>query len=286
LPIVSEVAGAAAPVDDVRAIQRRRNLDELTIRLSLVAAERGTAWVARDEGEVVAIAVAHDTDDERYLGDVFVEPSYRGHSIGAQLLEAAFRDAGDRDRAMALGCDDAAALALAFRFGMVAREQMVRFAGAIPREEELAKMAAGEYRFDVDTVDPAAHAFGLNELDRRIRGTTRPADHAAFALHASGRAFFLSGEFVGYAYVWPDGGVGPLACASEAYLVQIFAYALVTLQRVYGASWCSALVPSANRRIAKASLRAGLRIVESFSVASDAPPLDLSAYAARHRLLL
>ena len=88
------------------------------------------------------------------------------------------------------------------------------------------------------------------------------------------------------AYVWPDGGIGPLACASEAYLVQIFAYALVTLQRAYHASWCSALVPGSNRRIARASLRAGLRIAESFIVAADGSPPALSAYVGRHRLLL
>jgi GNAT superfamily N-acetyltransferase len=286
LPIVFEIAGAAAPVDDVRTIQRRRDLDEATVRLSLLAAERGSAWVARDEGEVVAIAVAHDSDDERYLGDCFVEPSYRGHGIGARLLEAAFHDIGDRDRAMSLAADDAAAVALAFRFGMVPREQIVRFAGAIPREEELAKMAAGEYRFQVDAIDPLTHAFGLNELDRQRRGTARPADHAAFAGASSGNAFFLGGELVGYAYVWPDGGVGPLACASEAYLVQIFAYTLVTLQRVYGASWCSALVPGLNRRIAKASLRAGLRITESFLLAAHALQGDMSSYVAYHRLLL
>jgi hypothetical protein len=286
LPIVFEIAGAGAQVDDVRAIQRRRNLDESTIRLSLLAAERGTAWVARDESEVVAIAVVYDSENERYLGDCFVELSYRAHGIGARLLEAAFHDIGDRDRAMTLAMDDAAALALAFRFGMVPREQIVRFAGAIPREEELAKMAAGEYRFQVDAIDPLSHAFGLNELDRQRRGTARPAEHASFASGACGNAFFLSGELVGYAYVWPDGGVGPLACASEAYLVQIFAYALVTLQRVYGATWCSALVPGTNRRIAKASLRAGLRITDSFTFASDAPRSGLSAYIGRHRLLL
>jgi GNAT superfamily N-acetyltransferase len=283
---VFEIAGAAAPVDDVRTIQRRRNLDETTIRLSLLAAERGTAWVARDEGEVVAIAVAHDSESERYLGDWFVEPSYRAQGIGARLLERVFLEVGDRDRVMALAAEDAAALALGFRFGLVPREPIVRFAGAIPREEELAKMAAGEYRFQVDAIDPLAHAFGLNELDRQRRGTARAAEHATFAGSATGNAFFLSGELVGYAYVWPDGGVGPLACASEAYLVQIFAYALVTLQRAYGATWCSALVPSTNRRIAKASLRAGLRIVDSFTFASDAPQAGLSAYVGRHRLLL
>ena len=127
-----------------------------------VLSERGTVWVARDEGEVIGIAVAHDSDEERYVGDLFVEPSYRGQGIGARLLRAAFAQCG---RGCAGRCrsilDDAASLALALRFGMATRDSVVRFAGAIPREEELAKMAAGEYRFRVDAVDPVTHAFAL-----------------------------------------------------------------------------------------------------------------------------
>jgi GNAT superfamily N-acetyltransferase len=281
---VLEVVSASA--DDARAIQRRRNLDDAAVRLSLRAVESGLAWVARDEGESVAVAVAHDGDDERYVGDLFVEPSYRGQGLGTQLLAAAFAGAEDRARSMILDYNDASALALAVRFGMAPREPIVRFAGAIPREEELAKMAAGEYRFNVGAIDPAMHAYGLNELDRQTRGTARPADHASFALEATGLAFFLDGEMVGYAYVWPDGRIAPLACASEAYLVQIFGYTLVTLARTYGASWCTALVPGSNRRIARTALRAGLQITGAFSLAREALIGDISVYIGYHQLLL
>jgi len=270
--------------DDTRLIQRRRPIDDLALRLSLESAERGLVWVAHDDRETVGIAVARDSQEERYIGDLFVEPSYRGQGVAPALLAAAFEGSG-LSRAMLIAAGDAAALTLGLRFGAAPRESLLRLAGAIPKEEELAKMAAGDYRFGVETIDAAAHGYALNELDRHSRGTTRPADHAAFALAGCGQAFFLNGECVGYAYVWPDGRIGPLACASEAYLVQVFAYALVTLQRTYGASWCTALVPGANRRIARAGLRAGLRIEEVYSLASDAHVADLSTYVGYHRLL-
>ena len=120
--------------------------------------------------EAVGIAVAHDSGDERYVGELFVEPSYRGQGIGARLLAAAFEDAGDADRMMLLDASDPAAVALALRFGAAPRETVLRFAGAIPREEELAKMAAGQYRFEVDTIDADRHAPGLDEMDRQARG--------------------------------------------------------------------------------------------------------------------
>ncbi len=242
--------------------------------------------MARDGPEVIGIAVARDSDHERYVGDLFVEPSYRGQGVGARLLHAASADTVDVARTMLLDPRDAGSLALAFGLGMATRDSILRFAGTLPREEELAKMAAGQYRFAVDAIDPVVHAFALNELDRQTRGTMRQADHAYFAQNGSGQLFFLSGECVGYAYVWPDGRIGPLACSSEAYLVQIFAYALVTLRRVYSASWCSALVPGSNRRIARGSLRAGLRLHESYLIASDSPMLNLPTYAGYHRLLL
>lgn len=282
---MSELAIGLAGADEVRSIQRRRNRDETSVRLALAFAERQTVWVARDDGEAVGIVVAHDSDGERYVGDIFVEPSYRGQGAGGELLAAAFDDAGDRARVMRLDPGDAAGVALALRQALALREPLVRLAGAIPKEEELAKMAAGDYRFEVEAVDPAAHGFGLRALDVQTRGTTRDSDHARFARDATGHAFFLRGEFVAYAYVWPDGLIGPLATASQAYLVQIFAYALLSLTRAYGASWCAALVPGSNLRIARAALRGGLRIDALWLLAGDARQGDLSTYAGRHSLL-
>ncbi len=227
------------------------------------------------------------SEEERYLGDLFVEESYRGQGIGTRLLDAAFADADDRDANAAP------------RSSAIPQRWRSRFAGAspyasrscalpapIPREEELAKMAAGEYRFGVEAIDPLAHGFGLSALDRQTRGTSRPEDHARFSRTGSGHAFFRDGEMVGYAYVWPDGRIGPIACASEAYLVQILAYALAALGRRYGATWCSALVPGSNTRIARAALRAGLRIQDSLLLASDGAEFALSTYVGCHPLLL
>jgi GNAT superfamily N-acetyltransferase len=281
------IAIARSSPDEVRTIARRRDVDDAALRLSLAFADQGTVWVARDDSEVIGVVIAHDSEDERYVGDCFVEASFRGQGIGAALLSATFDDTGDRGRSMLVDPGDTASLALALRFRLAPRETLLRVAGAIPREEELAKMAAGDYRFAVDAIDPAAHRYALNELDRQTRGIAREADHRVFwQSGASGSAFFLSGECIGYAYVWPDGRLGPIACTSEAYLVQILAFALVTLQRQYGASWCTAIVPGSNRRIARAALRAGLRIEEMHLLASDGFGNNLSTYVGYHRLLL
>jgi GNAT superfamily N-acetyltransferase len=282
---VAEVAVDRATVDEVRTIARRRAFDDAGMRLGLEFADRGTAWAARDGGEVVGIAIARAVEEERYLGDCFVEPSYRGQGVGGRLLDASLGEAEDATRIALLDPQDRAAAALALRRGLAPRETVLRFAGAIPKEEELARMAAGSYTFAVDNIDPTAHSFALDALDRSVRGGAREWDHLWFARHNIGLAFLLNGEFVAYAYVWPDGRIGPIASASAGYLVQIFAYALLMLQRRHSATWCTALVPGSNLRIARTALRAGLRIEETMLCARDASVADLSTYVGYHRLL-
>ena len=272
-------------VDEVREMQRRRRLDDAAISLSLDSAERGSVWLARDDATTIGVLVARDTSDERYIGDWFVEPSYRGAGIGSRLLQAVTESC--RDLTLSAMADPSGfdGLSLLARSAIVLRQPILRVAGEIPKEEVLAKMAAGDYRFNVEPIDAETHGHLLDELDRNTRGTTRSADHASFTLSASGNVFFLGGECVGYAYVWPDGRIGPIACASEAYLVQIFAYATVTLQRTYAGSWCTGLIPGSNRRVARAALRAGLQITKTLLFSSNAEVPGMSNYVGYHEVL-
>ncbi len=180
---------------------------------------------------------------------------------------------------------DAGSLVLGLWQRMLLREPILRLAGAIPREEELAKMAAGDYRFEVDRVDPVSHGFGLRGLDVQTRGTARDADHEQFARRATGHAFFLRGEFIGYGYVWSDGRLGPLACASKAYLVQIFAYALLSLNAdvrrvvVYGAGSGLERADRARSLARRFDDRSG------FATCRRRIQGDLSTYVGYHSLL-
>ena len=279
---VPDVSILPASVDAVRSVELRRGLDEAGFRLALEFAERGTAWVALDQGHAIGLSLAHQSDDERYVADLFVEQSYRGQGVGGALLDAALAESGDATRSVLLPEGDRAGLTLALRRGLVPWGTVVKVAGPIPREVDLLTMAAGDYRFDVDALDPLRYALALSALDRQARGTARGDEHERLCRDAAGLAFFSDGEFVGYAYVWPDGRLGPIATASAAYLVQVFAYALVALQRRFAASWCTALIPGSNTRLARASLRYGLRIDDAFTIASDGPAPELARYAGYH----
>jgi len=269
-----------ATIGDVRALLGRVDADEATLHLAGAAVESATAWAVRDEGEAIALCIAHDSDDERAVGWIFVEESFRGEGTGAALLDAAFSGIEDRSRSMVFPADDPACAALALRRGLALAAPLLEIAGALPREEALMAMAAGSYTFEVSPLDGRGNAPELDSLDRQTRGTTRGIDHVRFGTRATGLGFWLAGEMVAYAYAWPDGRIGPIAASSAAYLVQLVAFVLVTLQRTHGASWCTALIPSANVRVARALLRAGLTIGRRYGFASDATAIDLSRYVA------
>jgi len=278
---------APAGEHDVAEIARRRWRDSETRRLYLYLASVAPngAWVARDEGTAIGIAIAHRLETEWYLSDLFVEPSFRGQGLGAQLLAEAARDAGDVTRSGILDAGQLRGIAFFARRRLPASTPILRFTGRIPKEERLAALAAGEHRFETRALDPVRHRSALDALDRETRGSPRQTDHLYFASNADGSAFFVNGELVGYTYVWRDGTIGPLASFSPAYVAAFFAFGMMALARSHGASWCSALVPAVNVRVARAALDAGLAIDGVKLFARDSAEMDMSRYVGYHSLL-
>jgi GNAT superfamily N-acetyltransferase len=276
----------AAKEVDIRALAATRYSDESSRQLYMNLAGSGAAgcWIARDVDEPVGIAFAHALETEWFVSELFVQPSFRGAGLGWKLLRQATADSGDVSLGGLVDGDDVAALAFFLRRGMGLHVPVLRVTGEIPKEEDLAPMVAGDYRFTAVPIDPEAMRFEINGLDREVRGSARPQDHLAFSQLAKGTAFILNDEIVGYTYVWPDGRIGPLVAASGAYLSQFFGYALMALRREYGASWCMALVPGSNVRIMRAAVRIGLTLDQVRIFATDQPQIDLSRYVGFHAL--
>jgi len=247
-------------------------------------APNGT-WIARDDGTVIGIAIAHALQDEWYLSDLFLEPSFRGQGLGLRLLAEAARDAGDVTRSGLLEPAELGAIAFFARRRVPARIPVLTIAGNIPKEERLAALAAGAHRFQTEPLEPLRHRYALDALDRETRGSARHDDHLYFALNASGSVFSINGEVVGYAYVWPDGTIGPLAAASPSYVVPFFAFGMVTVARTHAGSWCRLLVPAINARLVYAACDVELKIEGVSLFASDSDMADMSRYVGYHRLL-
>jgi len=273
-----EIVLAAEPDLREMALRRCGSDADRALYLSLAHVAPGGVWVARDAGEPIGICFAHASEGEWFLSELFVEPSFRRQGIGLQLLRTMTRDAGDIWRAGILESSAREGIALFLTRGVSLQTPLLECAGAIPKEDALAPLAAGDYRFGTMPIDAELHGGALASLDRETRGVARDADHRFFAQHASGTLLLLNDEPVGYVYVWPDGRIGPMAAASAAYLTQFLGFALVAMRRTYGASWCKLLVPGNNLRVLRAAVRLGLQIEATRIFASDAPPNDLSRY--------
>lgn len=280
------VIGPATP-EEVAYFARRRTQNEHEYRLytDLAHVAPNGVFVARDEGAPIGIAIAHAMEDEWFLSELFVEPSFRARGIGLELLIAATGEPGDSTRSGILDPAQLDGLAFYARRAVPLNTPLLEVSGAIPHASELERMAAGEYRFGADAIDAMAHAAALNQLDREVRGTARPQDHLYFTDNAKGFVFTLGVELAGYAYVWPSGRIGPMASTSPAYLVQMLAYALAAVRGTYSAEWCTLLVPGMNTRILRATMRARLQIVSSLIFATDATSLDLTRYVGLNSLL-
>jgi len=274
-----------ASEDDIAYFASRRWADDIGRRLYRHLGEHSEhgAWIFRDESTPVGIAFAHGNGESLYLSELFVEVSFRGTGLGGALCAAALGESSD---ACALVDPiDFAAAALAARHRLLLLEPVLRVAGRIPKEDTLAALAFGAYRFRAAPIDPVRHRYAIGALDRETRGYERSADHELFASIATGNALFLDDECVGYAYVWPDGRVGPLAVSSGAYAPAVFAFALMRLASTYGASWCTAGVPGSNLRILNAAHAIGLRIDTARFVAGRGERMDLTRYVGYHPLL-
>ncbi len=276
-----------ASQDDLQHFGKLRWPDDESRRLWFHLAQTAPngAWVAKDEGSPIGVVIAHALEDEWFLSELFVESSFRKAGLGMQLLTQASTDAGDLVRSSFVESNQIGGVAFLAHRGLSLQTPVFQIAGPIPREEDLARMAAGDYRFTTELLDPLAQRMGLTALDREIRGTSRPLDHQYFSAHAHGVGFYLRDEFVGYTYVSPSGRIGPMCSASPAYLLQFFAFAMAALVRVHGATWCSLLAPGTNTRIVRAAMRLGLAIESVRIFATDAPPADLTRYIGYHPLL-
>jgi GNAT superfamily N-acetyltransferase len=283
---MSGVSVAPATETDIRAFASRRSSDDISHRLYLQFAQsspRG-AWIARDADAAIGIGFAHALEDEWFLSELYVEPSFRGGGIGTALLGEVARDAGDAWRSGLLDVNETGSIAFFLRRGVGLRAPVIDLSGSIPRDEELARMAAGDYRFAAVPIDLRVHGAAVDGLDREVRGASRSEDHIGFAELATGTVFFVDDDIAGYAYVWPDGRIGPLVAASGAYSVQLFAFALMSLRRGYRASWCKLIVPGTNVRVLRAAIRIGLKVTAVRAFASDRRDVELDRYVGFHPL--
>jgi len=164
-----------ATADDVAYFARRRWRDEhgreLYVDLAHVAPNG--VFVAKDEGTPIGIAIPHALEDEWFLSEIYVEPSFQKRGVGWQLLTEAAKEAGDVTRSGLLEVDELGGIAFFLRRGVSLQTPIAEVSGAIPHENELGRMAAGEYRFITEPLEPVGLSFAATRSWRVTRMSGR-----------------------------------------------------------------------------------------------------------------
>jgi GNAT superfamily N-acetyltransferase len=268
LPALHAVFAAA-----IGELYGRHNLAPPGAPLEVFVAQQGhvlrydadRCWVAEEHGRIVGFVAAILRGEDWFLSSLFVEPGHQGAGVGTALLDRAWVE-GVRRRTLTDAVQPVSN-------GLYARR------GLIPATPAL--HLGGTPTIDaLDGLEPArVEPDALRALDLKAYGFDRKVDHAYWSRVASATLWLRGGEPVAYSYVFPGGGLGPLAGRSAAGAAGALR---CELARADGET--RLVVPGSAREAVETALAAGLRFVRvpGLLLVSDgvAPPtaLVLSGY--------
>jgi GNAT superfamily N-acetyltransferase len=175
-------------------------------------------WVAEDEGRIVGFSDSFVRGSLWYFSWLFVSPSHQGRDIGKSLLErtlTSWKDSEITNRATITFAINPSSQSLYMRYGMYPREPVYYVHGSaetIKREKQSTELDFMEVKGLSD-----GSAF-LKQMDQAALGFSLGWHHEYFfETKATCYAFKDRGQPVGYAYVRPSGGVGPMAVNSSRF---------------------------------------------------------------------
>jgi GNAT superfamily N-acetyltransferase len=207
--VFTEAAAHLAQTRGWPAVDRPATPPErfLAFRVSAVRHDPGGFWVAEADGGLIGFGIAIQRGQTWYLAALHVRPAYQSLGVGAEIVRRCLT--AERPGSLRIVGADArnpVSNALYGRFGMFPETPLVELAGpAEPGSTEILRPGA-----------PGADA--LERIDRATLGIARPEDHAFWGSVSSLRAFAVvrDDRSVGYAYVQPDGAIGPIAVLDPA----------------------------------------------------------------------
>lgn len=230
-------------------------------------------WVALDDSEIVGMAISWVRDSLWYLSSLFISPHYQNQGIGQGLLNRTLtheRQSEISHRALITFGYNVVSIALYMRYGMYSREPVYKLTGASTalelHHDNLQKVNYVEIHADSENLDQ------LGSIDRRAIGISLGKHHQYFLNAQNGKCYLFWDESapVGYAYVWANGNVGPLATVSHESFEVIMNVAL-SLAANQNASQISVTIPGSNQQAVKIALRQKLRIVSPYVLMSSSP---------------
>ncbi|HWE76008.1 MAG TPA: GNAT family N-acetyltransferase [Stellaceae bacterium] len=238
-------------------------------------------WIAEDNGAIVGFAFSWVCGGLWFLAELFIAPDQQGRGVGNELLGRTLehaRKAGASEKALITFAFNKVSQGLYIRHGLFPRIPLYLFNA--PRE-------AWPVRADDRRLDGAAITIGdlpeLAAIDAHALGLSREKHHR-YLIAESDLKGFLFGDGsakIGYAYISPQGHVGPLAVSRPEAMRPVFAAALERAREMGGAQ-VSALVPGIAEEALKTAMAQGARIAFPMMLMSSRAFGDWTCYLPRN----
>jgi ribosomal protein S18 acetylase RimI-like enzyme len=218
-------------------------------------------WVAEKDGEVVGFSDSFMRGSFWYFAYLFIKPGHQGQNIGKNLLEktlSSWEAQRITNRATITFAFNPASQFLYMQYGMYPREPgYYAYAPSKVIKENMEQTIGLDYE-QIMNLGDASDA--TRRIDEHVLGFSLEWHHEYFfETHAKCYVFKDKGSPVGYAYVRPNGVVGPSAVMSNEFTKPVLntALALSVEQGVENAGYW---MPGSNIHAVDLSLKHKMRI--------------------------
>jgi GNAT superfamily N-acetyltransferase len=239
-------------------------------------------WLAEDErGTVIGWSSAILREATWFLSGFWVRPEAQGLGIGRNLLQHSLEYGRGQYRVhFVYASDDPRALALYQRFGMVARFPVWSITGNPARLADFQLPAdIVAQPISVATASDRQARLALDELDLRVRGARRPADHSLWLGYVgsgsfSGQLYWRGSQPIGYSYMSNWGMLGPVVAIKAGDFLPLLKHGLgLAARRGFGYLHCD--LPSINAEAVRLLLDYRWRINNGHSFFLSSGPLGM-----------
>ncbi len=235
-------------------------------------------WIAEVDGKMAGITLSWVRGSLWYLAHLFVSPAYQGLNIGQNLMERAMKHCKDppiTNRALVTFAYNPVSISLYARHGIYPREPLYWMEG--PSQQVKTELSNSKLRNE-RAVDFEKSRSVLSRIDELTLGYPREKNHAfLFSLPSVRCHLFSSGEKpVGYAYVWQNGRVGPLATVSHEMFRDVLRSAFRLAAE--GAPNVGIAATGSNEQLMQVALEQKMRILDNYLFMSSKPFPNFSNY--------
>jgi len=236
-------------------------------------------WIAEVGEDLAGIGLSWVRGPLWYLAHLFVSSDHQGLNIGRSLLDKTIEHRSDvpiSNRALMTFAYNPVSISLYARYGMYPQEPLYSMEAPreqIPRQETDLGIK-GERITDFQS-----NRKILSQIDRENTGFVREKNHEFLFSLPTVQCYLFSAENKpsGYAYVWKNGRIGPLAASSHSIFKDMVLYS-IGIAANSDATNVGMLVTGSNETLMKIALENRMRIVDNYLFMSSSPMPNFSNY--------